>query len=85
MKKVHVRKLRDLKADTPEAANFRLKQVSALFAWAIKNDLAAVNPAEELEKLGGGSDGFHTWAEQDIETFEARWPVGSQARLAMGR
>src|SRR5215470_12288555 len=29
MKKVHVRKLRDLKAGTPEAANFRLKQISA--------------------------------------------------------
>ena len=28
MKKVHVRKLRDMKADTPEAANFRLKQIT---------------------------------------------------------
>jgi integrase len=27
MKKVHVRKLRDMKANTPEAANFRLKQI----------------------------------------------------------
>src|SRR5690349_10409790 len=27
MKKIHVRKLRDMKAGTPEAANFRLKQI----------------------------------------------------------
>ena len=27
LKKVHVRKLRDMKADTPEAASFRLKQI----------------------------------------------------------
>ncbi len=51
LKKVHVRKLRDMKAATPEAANFRLKQISALYAWAIKNDLATFNPAEKLEKL----------------------------------
>ena len=53
------------------------------FAWAIKNDLATVNPAEKLEKLGGGSEGYYTWTEQDVETFEAYWPVGSKARLAM--
>jgi hypothetical protein len=32
LQKAHVRKLRDMKADLPEAANFRLKQISALFA-----------------------------------------------------
>ena len=83
MKKVHVRKLRDMKAGTPEAANFRLKQISALFTWAMKNDLATFNPAEKLEKLGGGSDGYYTWTEQDVETFEAYWPVGAKPRLAM--
>ena len=83
MKKVHVRKLRDLKAATPEAANFRLKQISALFTWAIKNDLATFNPAEKLERLGGGSDGYYTWTDDDVEKFEAYWPVGSKPRLAM--
>jgi hypothetical protein len=28
------------KADLPEAASFRLKQLSGLFAWALKNDFA---------------------------------------------
>jgi integrase len=83
LKRVHVRRLRDMKADLPEAANFRLKQISALYSWAIKNDLAAANPAEKLEKLGGGSEGFYTWTEQDVEAFEAFWPIGTRARLAM--
>ena len=83
LKKVHVRKIRDLKADAPEAANHRLKQISALYAWAIKNDLATVNPAEKVEKLRGRSDGYYTWTEADVETFEAYWPVGSRPRLAM--
>jgi integrase len=83
MKRVHVRKLRDMKAETPEAANFRLKQISALYSWAIKNDLANTNPAEKLEKLGGGGDGYYTWTDRDVETFETYWPVGSRPRLAM--
>jgi len=83
MKRAHVRKLRDQKADLPEAANFRLKQLSALFAWAVKNDLVASNPAEKVERLGGGSEGFYTWTDEDVEAFEERWPVGSKPRLAM--
>jgi integrase len=83
LKKVHVRKLRDMKAATPEAANFRVKQISALYAWAIKNDIATFNPAEKLEKLGGRSDGYYTWTDQDVEVFEAFWPIGSRPRLAM--
>jgi len=83
LEKVHVRKLRDMKSETPEAANIRAKQISALFAWAIKSDLATVNPAEKVERLHGGSDGFYTWTEQDVETFESYWPAGSKARLAM--
>jgi integrase len=83
LKKVHVRRLRDMKAATPEAANFRLKQISALYAWAIKNDLATFNPAEKIERLGGRSDGYYTWTDQDVEAFEAFWPIGSRPRLAM--
>jgi hypothetical protein len=47
------------------------------YAWAIKNDLAMLNPAGKLEKLGGRSDGFYTWTDQDVETFEAFW-IASQ-------
>jgi len=72
-----------MKADLPEAANFRLKQLSALFAWALKNDLVATNPAEKVEKLKSGSDGFYTWTDDDEDAFEAHWPVGSKPRLAM--
>ncbi len=83
MKKVHVRRLRDMKAATPIGANNRVKEIAALFAWAIKNDLAILNPAEKLEKLRSRTDGLYTWTEQDVETFENYWPVGSRPRLAM--
>ncbi len=60
-----------------------MKTVSGLFSWAIKNDLATVNPAEKLEKLGGRTEGFYTWTEEDVEAFENHWPVGTRQRLAM--
>lgn len=83
MKKIHVRKLRDMKAATPIGANNRVKEISALFAWAVKNDLATLNPAEKLEKLRSVTNGLYTWTEQDVERFEDYWPVGSRPRLAM--
>jgi integrase len=49
----------------------------------LKNDLWISNPAEKLEKLSAGSEGFYTWMDQDVEAFEAFWPAGSKPRLAM--
>lgn len=83
MTRVHVRALRDRKAHLPEGANFWVKQLSALFAWAIKNDLATSNPATGVERLKGSADGFYTWTEDDVLKFERHWPVGSKPRLAM--
>ena len=83
LKRVHVCRLRDLKAETPQAADIRVKQISALFTWAIKNELATANPAEKIDRIGGKSEGYYTWTEDDVAKFEARWPLGSKARLAM--
>lgn len=78
-----VRALRDRIADRPEAANHRLKALSALFAWAIATDRASDNPAAGIPKIRTGSTGHHTWTRAEIAAFEARWPVGSKARLAL--
>ncbi len=72
-----------MKAATPIGANNRVKEISALFAWAVKNDLATMNPAEKFEKLRSATNGLYTWTEQDVERFEDFWPVGSRPRLAM--
>jgi len=82
MTRASVRKLRDMRADSPEMANFRLKQISALFSWAVKNELAKSNPAAGVEKIANTSSGYYTWTESDVEQFERYWPVGSRPRLA---
>lgn len=47
----HVRALRDRKAETPEAANDRLKALRTMFAWAVEARQTSQNPASEVRKL----------------------------------
>ncbi len=83
MSKANVRKLRDMRADAPEAANFRLKQISALFSWAVKEEHTKVNPAEGVERIVNASEGYYTWTEKDVLAFERYHPIGTKPHLAM--
>jgi Phage integrase family. len=84
MTQIHVEEIRDDKAHSPEAANHRVKIISAMFKWAMENKLARHNPAANCKKLDPlNEDGHHTWTEEEIAKFEATHPVGSKARLAL--
>ena len=85
MPKETVVKLRDMKADEglPGAANYRVKQVRALFSWAMSADIAKLNPATGVKKIKYASSGFYTWTEDDLAKFEAKYPIGTRERLAM--
>jgi integrase len=82
MDKASVRKLRDMKAGTPAAANQRLKHLCALFSWGVKNEVAKFNPAIGVEKLAVQKGGWYTWTEADAAKYEHTWPIGTQERLA---
>lgn len=57
----HVRAIRDEKVDLPEVANGRLKALGGqLFAYAMEEDLVAVDPTATVDFLGSASDGFPT-------------------------
>jgi integrase len=80
----HAREIRDQWASNgPEAANGRLKALRRLFAWAIDAGHAERNPAKDVPKLRGNSEGFHTWSIEEVRQFEARHPIGTKARLAL--
>jgi integrase len=81
----HVRRMRDLKADQPEAANGRVKALRAVFAWAVLPgvELAVDNPAAKVPYIIATGDGHHSWTDEEIEQFEARHSIGTKARLAM--
>lgn len=79
------RTLRDRKADLPEAANSRIKALRQIFNWATSPgvELALTNPARDVPYFKTGSDGIHTWTEEEVAKFEAKHPRGTKARLAL--
>ena len=69
-----------MRADAPEAANLRPKQISALFSWVVKEEYAKLNRAEGV---ANASEDFYTWTKQDVLVFERHHPIGTKPRLAM--
>lgn len=82
MKTKHVDKILGDMSATPAAANNLRKVLRRLFAYAVKIDMRQDNPATESDRFEEGK-GFHTWTEEEIAQFEARWPLGTKPRLAL--
>lgn len=70
-----------------EAARKLRKELRRFFAFAAKLGWIAKNPVEESEAVkvapAERSTGYHTWSEDDITRYRARWPLGTKQRLAM--
>ncbi len=79
----HVKMLRDRKAKTPGTANNRKKYLSAMFGWAVENNLMKSNPTRDVRRIHYATDGFHTWSVDEVAQFVKRHPVGSKACLAL--
>lgn len=78
----HVQFLVECK-DTPGAAQNRHKHLSAMFGWAVENQMMTTNPARDVRKPKLTSEGFYTWTDADVAKFEERHPIGTKARLAL--
>lgn len=78
-----VRRIRDRKKSTPEAANNWVKALRQVFKYGIGAQHCQHNPAREVAYLKTGSAGFHTWDIAEVRQFEATHPIGTRARLAL--
>ena len=78
----HVRALMDRKAGRPAAANNRLRMLRVLMRFAVERGWRRDDPTVGVKPIRHRSDGFATWTEEQIATFEARWPLGSRELLA---
>lgn len=75
---------RERRKEKPHAANNFLKAMRALFGWAVKNEHLEVDPTIGVKLLSTDNpEGFHTWDEDEVAKFEAKWPIGTRERLAM--
>lgn len=77
-----VRELIEAKRETPWAANNLLQMLRILMKFALEEELRTDDPTVGARPISSKTDGFHSWTEDEIATFETKHPVGSRARLA---
>jgi integrase len=73
----------DAKARTPAAARDFLGCLRVLIRYAIDIGLRDSDPTLGVKTTKQKGDGFRTWLEQDIATFQSHYPVGTKPRLAL--
>ena len=67
--------------DRPGMARNVLSMIRVLLALALEDGIREDNPAIGIKRPKLSKDGWHCWTEDEIATFEAKHPVGSQARV----
>jgi integrase len=67
----------------PPAARSWLMTLRSLCEFAVKRGWLRTNPAATVKLPSVKSDGYHTWTDDEIATFEAHHPIGSKPRLAL--
>lgn len=83
MSRRHIATLRDRKAETPFAANKRLRYLFQLFKWAVEAELAGANPCRDVAAVETRKGGHHTWTPAEITKYEECFKTGTKARLAI--
>ncbi|HEY7300600.1 MAG TPA: tyrosine-type recombinase/integrase [Xanthobacteraceae bacterium] len=83
IKREHIEAMQGKRIRTPAAANNWLRMIRMLMKFAVAKSMRPDDPTFGVQPIKTAVIGFHTWSEEDIETFEKRHPVGSKARLAM--
>jgi integrase len=79
----HVVKMLDAKKDTPVAARGFLRCLRLIIQYAIDLGIREDDCTAGLKVRLPKSDGYHSWADEEIATFERAYPVGTKPRLAL--
>jgi integrase len=78
-----IRKLRDRRAAKVESANGLLKSLRAVYKWGTEQELVNINAARDVPYIKHKTAGFHTWAADEVATYEKHWPLGTHQRVAL--
>ena len=79
----HIEAMIGEKAGKPSAQRNLLRVLRALLDFAVKQKLRRDNPARGIELDAIKSTGYHSWTEEELRQYEAHFPVGTKARLAL--
>jgi integrase len=81
LRRAHVERFVGAMSDRPGASQTYLKRLRSLLKFAIALGWIDTNPTSGVEAFKVGS--IHTWSDEEIARFEARWPSGTPERLAL--
>lgn len=68
---------------TPRMAATFVSVMRSLFDYAMDIGLIEENPVGTIKARQTKTDGYHTWTADEVARYNARHPVGTQARLAI--
>lgn len=73
---------KDDRADRPGAARDFIKSMRGLFKWAHKSGFIKTDPSADVKQPPRkAGPGFPVWTENDIDTYQSHWPVGTKERV----
>lgn len=74
---------RERRAATPFQARHFLDAMRGLFRWARGAGLVRADPTAEVANPAKpkGSSGFRPWNEEDVASYQGRWPLGTRQRV----
>lgn len=81
--KADIRQAKEDRKDTPFAANNFLKTMTALFKWAVEEELLTENPCEGVKQFRPKTGGHPTWTVDEVERYRAHYALGTRERLAL--
>jgi len=84
LQREHFQRMLNAKAGTPSAARNFLNTLRVLMSLAVEIGWRSDDPTVGTKRPKIKTIGWRTWTEEDIAAFEARHPIGTMARLAMG-
>lgn len=73
----------DRRRATPAAARHFLEALRGVFKWAVSAEIAETDPTTDIKAPRAATEGHAVWQREWIETYRARWPLGTRERLAM--
>lgn len=73
---------RDKRAETPSQAKGFLVIMRSMFRWAVSAGLVQKDPTTGIKALPKRkSEGFPVWTEDDVDRYQAKWPIGTRERV----
>jgi hypothetical protein len=82
MRREHIVKMMAQRADKPDSANGLRKVLRAMMQHAVETGMRQDDPTRDVKAIKVKTTGIHSWTDDEIKQFEAKYQVGTKERLA---